>query len=72
MVHLLYLDLDGSASTDTPGDDAGESPFLRGIINMQDFTADGMKNRWGDNGLDQLTTASDWDENNKFIAIYVQ
>ena len=26
-----------------------------------------MKNRWGDNGLDQLTTTSDWDENNKFF-----
>lgn len=57
----------GPGSTDTPGDDAGESPFLRGIINLQDFTADGMKNRWGDNGLDQLTTATDWDENNKFF-----
>ncbi len=57
----------GPASTDTPGDDAGESPFLRGIINLQDFTADDMKNRWGDNGLDQLTTTSDWDENNKFF-----
>lgn len=48
-------------------DDAGESPFLRGIINLQDFTADAMKNRWGDNGLDQLTTTSNWDENNKFF-----
>ncbi|WP_303317317.1 RagB/SusD family nutrient uptake outer membrane protein [Flavivirga abyssicola] len=48
-------------------DNAGESPFLRGIINLQDFTADGMKNRWGDDGLDQLTTTSDWDENNKFF-----
>jgi hypothetical protein len=57
----------GPGSTDTPGDDAGESPFLRGIINLQDFTADDMKNRWGDNGLDQLTTTSDWDENNKFF-----
>lgn len=57
----------GPGSTDTPGDDPGESPFLRGIINLQDFTADGMKNRWGDNGLDQLTTATDWDENNKFF-----
>ncbi len=57
----------GPGSTDTPGDDAGESPFLRGIINLQDFTADGMKNRWGDNGLDQLTTTSNWDENNKFF-----
>jgi starch-binding outer membrane protein, SusD/RagB family len=57
----------GPTSTDTPGDDAGESPFLRGIINLQDFTADDMKNRWGDNGLDQLTTTSNWDENNKFF-----
>jgi hypothetical protein len=31
------------------------------------MTADGMKNRWGDNGLDQLTTTSNWDENNKFF-----
>ncbi len=57
----------GPGSTDTPGDDAGESPFLRGIINLQDFTADDMKNRWGDNGLDPLTTASGWDNNNKFF-----
>ncbi len=57
----------GPGSTDTPGDDAGESPFLRGIINLQDFTADDMKNRWGDNGLDQLTTCTDWDANNKFF-----
>ena len=49
------------------GDNAGESPFLRGVINLQEFTADGMKNRWGDNGLDQLTTTSNWDENNKFF-----
>ena len=57
----------GPGSTDTPGDDSGESPFLRGIINLQDFTADDMKNRWGDNGLDQLTTASNWDSSNKFM-----
>lgn len=57
---------DGSGSSDI-SDDAGESPFLRGIINLQDFTADGMKNRWGDDGLDQLTTTSNWDENNKFF-----
>lgn len=56
----------GSGSSDI-SDDAGESPFLRGIINLQEFTADGMKNRWGDNGLDQLTTTSNWDENNKFF-----
>ncbi|MFS4418629.1 RagB/SusD family nutrient uptake outer membrane protein [Maribacter sp. 2307ULW6-5] len=57
---------DGPGSSDI-SDDAGESPFLRGIINLQDFTADGMKNRWGDDGLDQLTTASNWDSNNKFF-----
>ena len=56
----------GPGSSDI-SDDPGESPFLRGIINLQDFTADGMKNRWGDDGLDQLTTTSDWDENNKFF-----
>lgn len=58
---------DGPGSSDIVGDDAGESPFLRGIINLQEFTADGMKNRWGDDGLDQLTTTSNWDENNKFF-----
>ncbi len=57
----------GPATSYIPGDDAGESPFLRSLINLQDFTADGMKNRWGDNGLDQLTTTSNWDENNKFF-----
>jgi hypothetical protein len=56
----------GPGSSDI-SDDPGESPFLRGIINLQDFTADGMKNRWGDNGLDQLTTATNWDNNNKFF-----
>lgn len=57
---------DGSGSSDID-DDPGESPFLRGIVNLQDFTADGMKNRWGDDGLDQLTTTSSWDGNNKFF-----
>ncbi|VXC26868.1 RagB/SusD family nutrient uptake outer membrane protein [Flavobacterium sp. 9AF] len=56
----------GPGSSDI-SDDPGESPFLRGIINLQEFTADGMKNRWGDDGLDQLTTTSSWDENNKFF-----
>jgi len=57
---------DGPGSSDI-SDDAGESPFLRGIINLQDFTSDSMKNRWGDNGLDQLTTTSDWTSENKFF-----
>ncbi len=57
---------DGPGSSDI-SDDAGESPFLRGIVNLQDFAADAMKNRWGDNGLDQLTTTSDWTPENKFF-----
>ncbi len=57
---------DGAGSSDI-SDDPGESPFLRGIINLQDFTADAMKNRWGDNGLDQLTTTTDWNAENKFF-----
>ncbi len=56
----------GPGSSDI-SDDPGESPFLRGIINLQDFTADGMKNRWGDDGLDQLTTTSQWTSTNKFF-----
>ncbi|WP_337992860.1 RagB/SusD family nutrient uptake outer membrane protein [Flavivirga sp. 57AJ16] len=56
----------GSGSSDI-SDDAGESPFLRGIVNLQDFAADAMKNRWGDNGLDQLTTTTDWTDQNKFF-----
>lgn len=58
--------VDGPGSSDI-SDDPGESPFLRGIVNLQDFTADAMKNRWGDNGLDQLTTATNWTPDNKFV-----
>lgn len=58
---------DGPDSSDIIAPNAGEGAFLRGILNLQDFTADGMKNRWGDDGLDQLTTTSNWDGNNKFF-----
>lgn len=57
----------GPGDSDISGANAGESPFIRGLVNLNDFTADGMKNRWGDNGLDQLTTASGWNSNNKFF-----
>jgi starch-binding outer membrane protein, SusD/RagB family len=57
----------GPTSSDITGPDAGETAFLRGIVNLQDFTADGMKNRWGDDGLDQLTTSKDWSPDNKFF-----
>ncbi|TCI94935.1 RagB/SusD family nutrient uptake outer membrane protein [Tenacibaculum sp. M341] len=60
----------GPGSTDIVSNDAGEGAFLRAIINLQDFTADGMKNRWGDDGLDQLTTTSNWDQNNKFFRLF--
>ncbi len=58
---------DGPGSSDIKGPDPGETAFLRGIINLQDFTADGIKNRWGDDGLDQLTTTKGWTPNNKFF-----
>lgn len=61
---------EGPASSDIESPDAGEGAFLRAIINLQDFTADGMKNRWGDDGLDQLTTTSNWDQNNKFFRLF--
>ena len=60
----------GPGSSDIVSPDAGEGAFLRAIINLQDFTADGMKNRWGDDGLDQLTTTSSWDRNNKFFRLF--
>ncbi len=63
---LALSGVDGPGSSDI-SDDAGESPFLRGLINLEDLTADGMKNRWGDNGLDQLTTTTDWTDQNKFF-----
>lgn len=57
----------GPGDSDIVGANAGESPFIRGLVNLNDFTADGMKNRWGDNGLDQLTTTTGWNSNNKFF-----
>ncbi len=60
----------GPTSSDIVSPDAGEGAFLRAIINLQDFTADAMKNRWGDDGLDQLTTTSSWDRNNKFFRLF--
>lgn len=62
--------INGPGSSDITSPDAGEGAFLRAIINLQDFTADGMKNRWGDDGLDQLTTTSNWDSNNKFFRLF--
>lgn len=59
--------VNGPGSSDISGADAGESPFIRGLVNLQDFTADDMKNKWGDNGLDQLTTTANWTDNNKFF-----
>jgi hypothetical protein len=59
--------VEGPDKSDISGADPGESPFVRGLVNLQDFTADDMKNRWGDNGLDQLTTTSNWTSSNKFF-----
>lgn len=58
--------VNGIGSNDITGD-AGESPFIRGLVNLNDFTADNIKNRWGDDGLDPLTTTSNWTASNKFF-----
>ncbi|MCB9202240.1 MAG: RagB/SusD family nutrient uptake outer membrane protein [Flavobacteriales bacterium] len=50
-------------------DDSGTTPFIRQLVNLQDFTADGMKNLWGDDGLDPLTTTSNWEGTNKFFRL---
>jgi starch-binding outer membrane protein, SusD/RagB family len=57
----------GPNTSDINGADKGETGFLRGIINLEDFAADDMKNLWGDDGLDQLTTTSNWTSENKFF-----
>lgn len=57
----------GPGESDIQAEDSGSSPFVRGLINLQDFSADGMKNSWGDDGLDQLTTTSNWTSDNKFF-----
>ena len=52
---------------DVIGDDPGETVYLRSLFNMQEMTSDIVKNRWGDNGLDPLTTAQGWAPTNKFF-----
>lgn len=52
---------------DIAGDDPGETVFFRSMWNMQELTTDIVKNRWGDSGLDPLTTASNWEATNKFF-----
>ncbi len=57
----------GDQLTDILGDDSGETVYLRSLWNMQEMTADLVKNRWGDGGLDPLTTATGWVSTNKFL-----
>ncbi len=57
----------GDQQSDIAGDDPGETVFFRSMWNMQELTTDIVKNRWGDGGLDPLTTASGWVPTNKFF-----
>ncbi|MGX1928819.1 RagB/SusD family nutrient uptake outer membrane protein [Flagellimonas sp. 2504JD4-2] len=57
----------GDQQADIAGDDPGETVFFRSMWNMQELTTDIAKNRWGDGGLDPLTTASGWVPTNKFF-----
>ncbi|MDJ0646163.1 MAG: RagB/SusD family nutrient uptake outer membrane protein [Flavobacteriaceae bacterium] len=57
----------GDQQSDIAGDDPGETVWFRSMWNMQELTTDIAKNRWGDGGLDPLTTASGWTPTNKFF-----
>lgn len=53
--------------SDIVADDPGQAVYCRILFNMQEMTSDIAKNRWGDGGLDPLTTASKWAPTNKFF-----
>ncbi|MBJ6368276.1 RagB/SusD family nutrient uptake outer membrane protein [Snuella sedimenti] len=57
----------GDQEADIAGDDPGETVWFRSMWNMQELTTDIVKNRWGDGGLDPLTTATGWVPTNKFF-----
>ena len=64
--NLALTSSNGPGESDITANDKGETGLLRSIINLEDLTADGVKNRWNDDGLEQLTTTKNWDQNNKF------
>lgn len=57
----------GDQLQDIVGDDPGETVYLRSLWNLQEVTTDIVKNRWGDGGLDPLTTATGWVPTNKYF-----
>ncbi|WP_396633382.1 RagB/SusD family nutrient uptake outer membrane protein [Maribacter sp. R86514] len=66
-LHGIGIPGSGNQQSDIAGDDPGETVFFRSMWNMQELTTDIAKNRWGDGGLDPLTTASNWAPTNKFF-----
>ncbi|WP_209405018.1 RagB/SusD family nutrient uptake outer membrane protein [Pseudozobellia sp. WGM2] len=66
-LHGIGIPGGDNQQADIAGDDPGETVFFRSMWNMQELTTDIAKNRWGDGGLDPLTTASDWSPTNKFF-----
>lgn len=60
-------DPNGDQQEDLPGKKADEAVYFRAFWNMQELTADLVKNRWGDGGLNPLTTTSQWVSTNKFF-----
>ncbi len=57
----------GNQQSDVVADDPGEAVYLRSLWNLQEMTTDIVKNRWGDGGLDPLTTTSNWVATNKYF-----
>lgn len=66
-LHGIGIPGSSNQQADIAGDDPGETVFFRAIWNMQELTTDIAKNRWGDGGLDPLTTATNWVPTNKFF-----
>lgn len=59
----------GPSSVHFESTDAGQSAFIRSLINLQDFSADGIKSKWvDDENLIQLTNSSNWNSQNKYMA----
>lgn len=67
VIHGQGVPGSGNQIADIIGDDPGETVYFRSLWNLQEMPTDIVKNRWGDNGLDPLTTATGWIATNKFF-----
>lgn len=67
VVHGTGVPGSDDQQADIVADDPGSTVYLRSLWNLQELTTDIAKNRWGDGGLDPLTTTAGWTSTNKFF-----